>query len=701
MVGAAVLIPRLEFRSELVDFVETSVGDNSDYAFRQTFATLEITISSDSYEAVPIEPARQLHTAMLRMDGVVQIISPFRFFFPTLDGQWKPVLPLNVDASNLTGGMTEGQRALLGPLLQPDRNLVRLLAVIDQTNYQSIADAVSDLSSQLRADGPVEIFVGGLAPAFEDLPDLIARDQTKTLLLSLLFGFTAALCLLRDIRIAALIVAPPLFTLTVVLGVLALFQVPITVLTISVTTLLLVVGVADALHLYVSWVRDSYDRTDPVSAMTQTLSTMTPVIALTTGTTGVCFLAVGFVGSDELSRLGFIGALGCLLQFFSLSTLWPAILLTVGKRSRGQQNLSALFHNYSPFLFGRGRSMVFVMVSLLILAGLVLGQSQLHARLAFSDILPQNDGTSFLPSGSDDHIEPLIPIQLALEFDHEVTLLNASGWEALVALERRVRTAGLVVLSPNLSLDALSESQRNSALTLAGRANPFSGSDALINVNRPALVLMVPSTTDIVSLTDQLFEIAETLKSTHPIAGIDFNPFILSLSERTQAVVFDLRNNAVLAMLFAVLTLTMRLKSWRFGLCLLVCNALPVMAVLALAHWCFDGVGIEVAMAATIAFGVALDDSIHTVSALKRIEGTWDERNLKAALKQVGPVLITTTGILTAGMCAMFFSDFPPVERYGLAIIGALLIALFCDLILFPALVRSVFWLRKRDHERA
>lgn len=93
-------------------------------------------------------------------------------------------------------------------------------------------------------------------------------------------------------------------------------------------------------------------------------------------------------------------------------------------------------------------------------------------------------------------------------------------------------------------------------------------------------------------------------------------------------------------------------------------------------------------MVAGVAFGIAVDDTIHVLTAYRR---NRRERAFKEALVRtldtVGRPVVLTSLIAGLGFAVLTFSDFTPLLRFGVLTVVTLGAALFGDLVLLPALL--------------
>ena len=134
-------------------------------------------------------------------------------------------------------------------------------------------------------------------------------------------------------------------------------------------------------------------------------------------------------------------------------------------------------------------------------------------------------------------------------------------------------------------------------------------------------------------------------------------------------------------------------RSPRMVIISLIPNLFPLLMIAGLMG--FMGVDIKVSTSIlfTIAFGIAVDDTIHFVSKLK-IEMSKGKRKVWAIRRtymSTGRAIVLTTGILCAGFLTLLFSSFLGTFYMGLLITLALFFALISDLFLLPVLVQAFY----------
>lgn len=137
------------------------------------------------------------------------------------------------------------------------------------------------------------------------------------------------------------------------------------------------------------------------------------------------------------------------------------------------------------------------------------------------------------------------------------------------------------------------------------------------------------------------------------------------------------------------LCLWVGLRSWRFTAIAIVPNLLPILA--AFAVMAVLGIALDPAtvMMASVALGIAVDDTVHMMSAYRRErhEGRSPRDAATLAMAQVGSAMVITTVASCIGFFALMRSAFVPIELFGLLSGVAMIVALAADVLLLPAIL--------------
>jgi predicted RND superfamily exporter protein len=133
------------------------------------------------------------------------------------------------------------------------------------------------------------------------------------------------------------------------------------------------------------------------------------------------------------------------------------------------------------------------------------------------------------------------------------------------------------------------------------------------------------------------------------------------------------------------------LINFRGGLLSMVPNVFPILVVFGYMGWAGIEVDIGSMMTASVAMGIAVDDTIHFL--------TWYREGLNAGLSRhaairfsydkVAIAMIQTTLIAGLGLAAFALSTFTPTQRFGVLMLFLLSSALIGDLLILPAILAS------------
>ena len=146
-----------------------------------------------------------------------------------------------------------------------------------------------------------------------------------------------------------------------------------------------------------------------------------------------------------------------------------------------------------------------------------------------------------------------------------------------------------------------------------------------------------------------------------------------------------------LAMAFVLIAFVMMfvLKSVRAGLVAMIPNVFPVVVIFGFMGWVGILVDVGTMMTASVALGVAVDDTMHYLTWFRRglDEGLDRKGAAMQAYERCGTAMTQTTLIGGLGLAAFAFSTFTPTQRFGTLMLTLLAVALVGDLIFLPALL--------------
>jgi len=676
----AVSLPRLSFdndihRAFLSDSPLSQAQRAYDASQSPPLGTVLIHITSPvALTAAQMARLRDLSLDLEFVGGVTAVASPFVLRTPpTPDApSGTPLFGPQIDA-NFNAALMSFDALNTGlPIFVNETLTAMLFSVSVDTNQSTVAEIVPTISAALNQGLPAglsahitgeDVISSEIVTGLKD--DLIALNLWGALIVML-----AAAALLRDLTVAFLAVGPALVGAAAVLALSVWLGYPITVLSNVIPILLLVLGVADGVHL-ANGLKDSGN----VHAAIQTVG---PACALTALTTAVAFASITLTGNSQLFEFAILGAVGTMLSFAIVIVLFALLGRTLRLSDRPLPPISAAIAQRLTAL-GAARPRVTIAGCILLLIVATIGFSQTRAWFPLYQNLPDNSPTL----ATNDAISADFGgvFQMIVESDGD--------WETTRALARALEAASgprTVLSDLNLARWLGRPDVRPSPADMA--MLPKAIVDQLRAENGTSrLFVSVPEpmrNKDTLAQFDRVYDAALT-------AGADR---IIGLPTIMRHEAVDLIGQLSLGLLVATLGATAMaaaaFRSVAIVPVLIIPNVLPLMLTGASLHlWAEGQLTPTAVLALTIAFGIAIDDTVHFLSRFRaaQLRGATARQAVSAASLAAGQVMVLTTLLLTCGLCVTLFSDFSPIRVFGGMMIVTLWAALLIDLLLLPALL--------------
>jgi len=145
----------------------------------------------------------------------------------------------------------------------------------------------------------------------------------------------------------------------------------------------------------------------------------------------------------------------------------------------------------------------------------------------------------------------------------------------------------------------------------------------------------------------------------------------------------------LVAFAFIAILMVIRLRSVRAGLIAMLPNVFPVAAIFGTLGWLGRPIDIGSMMTASVAMGIAVDDTLHFLTWFCRgtAAGKTRREAVYLAYRRCAIPMMQTTAIAGLSLFVFAFSSFHPVSQFGTLMFALLVAALVGDLVLLPALL--------------
>ncbi|MCA1752352.1 MAG: MMPL family transporter [Flavobacteriales bacterium] len=475
-----------------------------------------------------------------------------------------------------------------------------------------------------------------------------------------------------------------------------------------------VVGMSDAVHLYARYLEELKRGHTQAYAIRQMVFDTGLATLLTSITTAIGFASLYFTGIPTLQEFGLLTAAGVLAAYviaIAMMPAWLALTSPPEKTLNNKANLvwEPILERLYPVMIRRRRLLFGLLAVISVIFGLSSSQLGLNNYL-LEDLRPseplRQDFAFF-----DQNFAGVRPFEVGLKLrdpdqrfadidvmrkieEIETYLVDQYGIAAVTSPVTVVKSINRSYNAGRNAYYALPEKERDQKsvlreygrLTDAGKTQQImdsSGTYARIfgRAGDWGAQSFAERNSDFLAFAeaenlDKYFEIEITGTGT--------------LIDRTnQNLVYSLAKG--LGVAFALISIIMgfMFRSVRMVGIALIPNILPLLAVASVMYW----VGIDLKMSTsiifTIAFGIAVDDTIHLLSRykLELLKGCSNREALRRSYVHTGKALIITSIILFAGFISLCFSSFQSTFYIGLFVTLTLMFALIFDLTLLPALI--------------
>jgi len=491
---------------------------------------------------------------------------------------------------------------------------------------------------------------------------------------------------------------------------------PLDILMVLLPTILFVVGMSDVVHIMTKYIEELRLGHSKIAAITTTFREVGLATLLTSITTAVGFATLLTASIRPIREFGVYTAVGVFFAFLVAFCLMPATLILVKrpKVSIKKVHHSAWFTILS-YLFRKAlRSPGKVIVTSILISALsVVGMFLLNINTYLIEDLPQDDPLKQAFTHFDINYGGSRPFELHVEvMDTTFNLYSPPVVQEIEKVDHYLKTiyeAGSVV-SPSTIVKVINQA------TNGGASEAFSvPEDDWSKVNRYLPRFLRSRQGTLISTADQMEgritgRVGDIGSKISLQRTAELREFIIA-NTNTELVRFTVtgtsnlidKNNEYLAnnmfqglgIAFVVVALIagFMFRSIRMIFITLLPNIIPLLMVAGIMGYFGIALKLSTSIVFTIAFGIAVDDTIHFISKFKLElnKGKSVLYALKRTYLSTGKAVIITSIILSGGFLTLILSSFGGTFYTGLLVSLTLLFALVIDLSLLPVLIMLFF----------
>jgi len=567
-----------------------------------------------------------------------------------------------------------------------------------------------------------QIVMAGSPVVTHTVKKLMMADMKKFLRLAVL---TIGICLFFMFRRVSGVVLPLLIvalTLGTTLGLMAKMGIFFKTPTIILPSFLLAVGVGASIHV-LSMVYQ-YLRRDPSKndAIVHAYGHSGFAIVMTSLTTAAGLASFATADVAPIADLGLFSAIGVMLSLFFTLVLLPALLaiFPLKPKAMTRENDVTPFDRLIDWVadFTTSRPKLVVSLAAISIVIACIGIPRLQFSHNLLSWLPEDLSVRTATESIDHNLRGSVALEVVLDTGRENGLYDK---DVLLAIDT------LAVELEQFKQDDLFVGKVIAITTILKEIHQA------LNENNPKMYVipdngaLIPQefllfensgSDDLEDVVDSRFQLARITIKVPWRDSLAYVPFMQEIEQRFAVAFADLdkagkpvevSTTGIMALFARILHATMYSAAQSYGIALgvislmmvllignirlgiiaMIPNLGPILMVMGIMGWFSIPLDMFTMMVASIAIGLAVDDTVHFIYNFKRYY--TESGNVRDAvghtLHTAGRAMLTTSIVLSIGFFLFMFASMNNVFNFGLLVGLAIVLALVGDFFLAPALM--------------
>ncbi len=683
------------------------------------------------YKAENFNRFKYLSDELQKIGGVSQVIS-----IPLFKILEKDPVEKRFNLVNLFGDIPSDQKTLDSLLTLARNQRFYSDQIINQTNGAtfvliSIDNSVLNtkdrdktikdielVASQFSEHTGIELHYVGLPYIRTEVNGSVKAELQIFLIVSIL---VTALVLLFFFRSWDAVVIPLIIIGVIVtwsMGTLALFGYKITILTGLLPPVIVVIGIPNSVYLLNKYHQQISRYKNKARALSHVISKIGVNTLMTNATTAVGFFVLMFTGVKDLQQFGLVAGINIMATFVVSLILIPAVfsyLPLPGEKQLKHLNFKAvdfLLTNLD-LLIHRHRYRILFVTSV-IMAVAVIGVSRLHSLTFIVDDVPENSKVKRDLHFFEENFSGIMPLEIIIDTGKKKGILRQEFLTKVDELEdhlqqnKHVSKPVSIITMLKASRQAFynnnpeyydlpTKTDRNFILRYfsddAGQAGIVkSFVDSTQSKMRISLKVA-----DIGSVRlDSLLQNVVVKKMDEIFVGTDVKTSVtgttLLFVRGNNYLVKSLRSSLLLAFCIIAILMGVLFRNFKIVVISLIANIIPLIMTAAIMGYFEIVLRPSTVIIFSVVFGIAVDSAIHFLARYRQellANDFFVPLAISRSIRETGSSIIYTSAILFAGFIIFSMSDFVSTTMLGVLTSSTLLIAMFANLIVLPALLMA------------
>jgi len=587
--------------------------------------------------------------------------------------------------------------------------------ITDRENSEAVNAVYEIVKKYNGADFP--IYVSGSPAVTHFLKQAMVNDMRKFMALAVLVASVVLFIMFRRITGILLPIFVVLLSLLATLGLMAVFDVPIKLPTQILPSFLLAVGVGTSVHILAIFYHRFRQNNDKAESISYALGHSGLAIVMTNVTTACGLLSFSTADIAPIADLGIFAGIGVLFAFINTVILLPALLALIpikqkaleGKNENSGTMMDRFLMGVCRFSTTYPRRIVLFSAVVMILSISAIFNIQFsHFPLAW---YPEDNHVRIATEKIDKNLRGSLNLEVVIDTGkenglYEPDILNRIDKAVVYAesLEFSEIFAGKAWSLTTILKEihkALNENRSQFYRVPQNRdliAQEFllfenTGSDDLEDVvdsqfSMARFTIKVPFK-DAIKYEKFLNTVESYFEKHFPEAKITITGMMALLFRTIYNVMVSMAKSYTIALVVITLLMIFLIGRVRIGLLSMIPNIAPILLMLGVIGALSVPMDLFTMMVASIAIGLAVDDTIHFMHNFRRYyEAGGDPKDaVRQTLDTTGRAMLVTSVVLSLGFFIFAFATMSNLINFGLLTAFTIIMALVADYLLAPALM--------------
>ncbi|HUL87909.1 MAG TPA: MMPL family transporter [Pseudolabrys sp.] len=730
-----------------VGFVRVKVDDSLSQLFRSEtdeFRTYEevtrrfpsnefdvlIVIEGDQLLARPsLEKLRELAINLQLIDGTRGLISIFSAREPPNNGQIPPPLfpnplPHGAEYQALIERVMANE-IIRDKMLSPDGKLTLMVLALepDATGPDRLNKIVGEIRDEVRtqlAGTGLRGELSGVPVMQHEIRNAIQSDRLVYNSLGFVVGCLIAIMFFRRFSFMVIAAGPPLVAILLALGALGWFGFSLNMFLNVMTPLIMVISFSDSMQITFAARDRLLAGDDKVRAFRNALLIVGPACVLTHATAGVSFIALQFSSSDLIRTFGEAGlvavAVALIAVLMGVPLLGVLLIRNEAEFVAAVRNMDTALNILRRFCGWIAVQMVarpglYSLISLLVVAVLSLGYSQLQPRYRLADQVPDREQAVKASSRLDVKLTGANPFDVYIQLPKGASLYAPETLAVIadvhVLLEHQ-RGVGNVWSLDTLRRWLAEKLHKSDVETLKEYVDllPPYLTRRFVSAEQNAVIVSgrVPDSdaSQLLPIVDRVDQQLNSIRAKYPGYKIAVTGLSV-ISARNSALMIDkLSRGLTIEIVFVAMFIGLAFWSPVVMLISILPGLFPIVLAGSLLWVTGQGLQFASVIALTVSFGLGLSATIHFLNRLQIEDIDPDPAvGVERATILVGPPLILTSAVLACGLAMTVLSSLPSLRLFGWLSAFAMVAALFADLFMLRPIAMFLSKIVRRMSRRS